>query len=359
MKKTLLALAVAGVAAAPAAMAEVTVYGVGHVSVGSNDDGSNSITAVNSNSSRIGVKAAEDLGGGLTAVAQAEFGVNFADPGNNVSARNQFVGLAGGFGTVLAGRHDAPIKMSTGALDVFADTVADYNSIVGINGATDIRANNAIAYVSPNLGGATIAVAYVPSQTSAAGFKNSGATSAAVMWNGGGLSVNFGYLGTGKDFNLANTAGGFIPALASVNPPVQAEVTTFRVGVGYETGSLKVGFIYDNLEAKPKAGGTKGKFSDFLVNAAFGLGGGNTVKASYGVIKNDTSGASKADSSMYAVGFDHAFSKNTSAYVVYAKMDNDSNAGAHLGVVGPGANIAPAGAGKKPSALEVGMVVKF
>lgn len=357
MKKTLLALAVAGAVAAPAAMAEVTVYGVGHVSVGSNDNGSKSITAVNSNSSRIGVKAAEDLGAGLTAVAQAEFGVNFADAGTNVTGRNQFVGLAGGFGTILAGRHDTPIKMSTGALDVFADTVADYNSIVGINGATDIRANNAIAYVSPNLGGATIAVAYVPSEDR--NNTNADATSAAVMWNGGGLSVNFGYLGTGKDFDLRNTAGGFIPALASVNPPVQAEVTTFRVGVGYETGSLKVGFIYDNLEAKPKAGGTKGKFSDFLVNAAFGLGGGNTVKASYGVIKNDTSGASKADSSMYAVGFDHAFSKNTSAYVVYAKMNNDSNAGAHLGVVGPGANIAPAGAGKKPSALEVGMVVKF
>jgi predicted porin len=62
--------------------------------------------------------------------------------------RNSFVGLTGGWGTFVVGRNDTPYKTSTGKLDLFADTMADYNGTVGFD---DVRADNAIAYVSPNL----------------------------------------------------------------------------------------------------------------------------------------------------------------------------------------------------------------
>mgnify|MGYP000506705975 CR=1 FL=1 len=74
MKKKLLALAVAGAFVAPVAMADtgnVTVYGQMNAAYSSVDSGSTSTTSsqsvsrISSDSSRIGFKGTEDLGGGL------------------------------------------------------------------------------------------------------------------------------------------------------------------------------------------------------------------------------------------------------------------------------------------------------
>jgi len=117
--------------------------------------------------SRLGVKGSEDLGGGLKAIYQIELGINPNDTNNNVLSnsdsityRNTFVGLAGGWGTALMGRHDTPLKISTGKLDLFADTMADMNGTVGFR---DLRADNVVAYISPSFSGFTFAGAIVPS----------------------------------------------------------------------------------------------------------------------------------------------------------------------------------------------------
>ena len=48
------------------------------------------------------------------------------------------------------GRHDTPLKISTGKLDLFSDTMADYNGTIGFH---DLRADNAVAYISPSWSG--------------------------------------------------------------------------------------------------------------------------------------------------------------------------------------------------------------
>ena len=50
------------------------------------------------------------------------------------TSRNTFVGLTGGFGTAILGRHDTPYKLATRSLDVFADNIADNRSIMGQSG---------------------------------------------------------------------------------------------------------------------------------------------------------------------------------------------------------------------------------
>ncbi|WP_296811179.1 porin, partial [Thiocapsa sp.] len=108
---------------------------------------------------RIGVKGSEDLGNGLKAIYQVEFGIQMTEESNRLAAtgsnnsptmRNSFLGLAGDWGTFLVGRHDTPLKISTGKLDLFSDTMADYNGTVGFD---DKRVDNAIAYISPSLAG--------------------------------------------------------------------------------------------------------------------------------------------------------------------------------------------------------------
>src|SRR4030065_149657 len=105
MKKSLIALAVAGVVSAPAfaATANVDVYGRMHFAI-EDTNVSGTDLDIKTNSSRIGFKGAEDLGGGLKAIWQIEqqfdaTSINDTAFGGS-SLRNTFVGMSGGFGTV-------------------------------------------------------------------------------------------------------------------------------------------------------------------------------------------------------------------------------------------------------------------
>ena len=112
MKKTLIATAVAaGVLATGAAQATPTVYGILHFSIDTFADEhldlsnpadpqvikSNSPT-LNSNTSAIGVKGSEDLGGGLKAIYKAEFKVDPFSGSNSFQRRDVWLGLKGGWG---------------------------------------------------------------------------------------------------------------------------------------------------------------------------------------------------------------------------------------------------------------------
>jgi predicted porin len=322
MKKTLIALAVAGVIAAPAAMAEVSVYGVAHVSVDRSDykdwdvnndgeDNDDKDLTVTSRASRVGVKAAEDLGDGLKAVAQMEFQVDMADEKaeKNLSARNQIVGLAGGFGTVALGRHDTPYKMSTGSLDVFADTAADYNAIIGMGGLEN-RGDNVIAYLSPDMNGLSVQAAVVAAENSE---DTTAATSVAVQYKAGPLFA------AAAMESFEDTGAG-----ATLNKGVSGT----RLGVGYDLGAAKVGFVYESAtdadftfikaaNGNPAVALADDDYTAMLVNAAIPMGS-NTIIAEYG--SADWDGADD-DITLMAVGVSHSFSKASSGYVAYGNVD--------------------------------------
>ncbi|RMD79026.1 MAG: porin, partial [Gammaproteobacteria bacterium] len=215
MNKKLVAMAVAAALAAPlAAQAGVTTYGQARVSVNADSNNNpntgvdDSGLSVSSNASRLGFKGDDTLANGLTFVWQLEAGVTMDNGvlmdddeglnqtpgfGSGAHFRDSFVGLAGDWGTVLAGRHATPYRMATENFDPFVDTRADFNAVIGsvslpggsanptINvGNTDTtpgsattppspvylqvfnnRANNVIAYVTPEVNGFMGAIAYV------------------------------------------------------------------------------------------------------------------------------------------------------------------------------------------------------
>src|ERR1700759_2568854 len=110
MNKKLVALAVAGAFALPLAAqaqtANVTLYGRLNGDFefikGQQADGSNpTVNRFSSNSSRLGVRGVESLGGGLSAIFQIESNVSF-DTGNTsasgLASRESFVGLQGSWG---------------------------------------------------------------------------------------------------------------------------------------------------------------------------------------------------------------------------------------------------------------------
>ncbi len=180
---------------------------------------------IRSHASRLGVKGSEDLGNGLKGIYKIEAQVNFADQANEFgtadalfTGRNTFVGLAGGFGTVLIGRHDTPLKMSTGKLDYFADTSADYNGTRSYQNDvynpwgyshsadfSDRRADATIAYVSPNWAGLTLAGAIIPGENSEAN-SLADAYSMAAMYENAGIYLAAAYEAADGQIDLLGTA---------------------------------------------------------------------------------------------------------------------------------------------------------
>jgi predicted porin len=325
-----------------------------------------------SRANRIGVKGSEDLGGGLKAIYQVEFGINLSDTNDNVvsnsdaiTMRNSFAGLAGGFGTFLVGRHDTPHKISTGKLDLFADTMADYNGTVGFQ---DIRADNAVAYISPNWAGFQFAGAVIAPGGATAGFGESTETdslaeawSIAAIYSNGPFYASAAYelLGADHFMTQATVDDGKCDPLALSCNYVDDDFTKYRFGLGLlDWNGFTLTAIYENQDNIP-AGQTRtglatidpdgnvtissiqGGFESqdlYQVQAAYSFGN-NTIKGMYGWIDRDnerifsnTRGAVSIDSlrgdlsgdaSTWAIAFDHNFSKRTRAYALYTAVDDD------------------------------------
>jgi predicted porin len=335
MNKKILAAAIAAAAVLPmGAQAGVQVYGVIHASIDyvdtesffddSDYDDSDGFWDVTSNTSRIGFKGAEDLGNGLKAIWKVEQGVNIAEGGGSWATRNAYIGLAGDWGTFLYGRHDTPLKISTGKLDLFADRTADYNSTIGF---IDVRASDAIAYISPNMNGLTIAGAIIPGQDYNSG--NDGladAYSVAAMYSNNGFFISAAYEDIG---DLAE-------------PDVDANY--WRVGLGYDINAFHIGLVYEDQD-----------FGDagaelWQVSASYTFGN-NVLKGMYG--SNDPDADTDisdvldfGDAAAWAVGLDHNFSKRTTGYLLYTDVDNESYSTIH-------------NYGMPGSAFSMGMIHKF
>jgi predicted porin len=340
--------------------------------------------------SRLGVKGSEDLGNGLKAIYQVELGINLNDTNNNVLSnsdsityRNTFVGLAGNWGTLLGGRHDTPMKISTGKLDLFADTMADYNGTVGFN---DFRADNVVAYISPNWSGFQLAAAIVPA---------GGATG-----GGNGLNVYEDSLGETYSIAAIYSNGPFYASAAFENlnnqhfntqavsllgnncpvetPPAgeRAPTDPYAVSCNYQNDDAQAyrfglgllnwnGFsltaIYamqDTFNNNSYVGATdplnpantyflplRTNDADlWQVQAAYAFGN-SQIKAMYGQAEYSSDnvvlggnyvsinggadflalnrGQADYTNSTWAVGYDYNFSKRTSAYLLYTAVDSD------------------------------------
>jgi len=325
--KKITTIAVAAALAAPmAAMADATVYGKVRQALESYDDGTNDYVRIQNYASRLGVKGSEDLGGGLKAIYKMEFGVDISSSanefggGNSLGNRNAYVGLAGDWGTFVIGRHDTPLKISTGSLDYFADTAGDNNK--GYTEAlADRRADGTVAYISPNMAGLTVAVALVPGENNNAdGIAD--AYSVAAMYSNAGFFGSLAYEAGDKD----------IDALVNGDALV-GDLSQYRVGLGYNGGDWKVGAVYENSTVENASGGGDIADSDnWEISGAFNFGN-NTVKAKYFDVSDDVNNTGHDG---FALGLDHNFSKRTQAYAIYVTSDDDS--GVDTDVFGVGLN---------------------
>ena len=307
MKKQIIAAAIAAAVAAPAAMAGApTVYGQINMSIDSVTDKG---VTVDSNASRFGVKGAEDLGNGLKAIYKLEWGVDVAGgtdatPKEKLGARNAYVGLAGGFGAVLLGRHDTPTKIAQ-PTDTFNDGFGDNNPLAGglgmLGKGAEIRAANVVAYVSPSFNGIKLIAAGVSPDVLGKNANLANAYSIAVMYGSKkkGLYLSGGYDSFDKHLNDGST------------------FTQYRLAAQYTMGNLMGNIMYANYD-DGKSADAANEGSNIQVNVAYTIGAA-TLKGKYSNI--DYKNSYLKDGSAYGLGVDYALGKKTTAYVEYVNYD--------------------------------------
>jgi predicted porin len=305
MKKSLIALAVAGAVSAPAAFAataNVDVYGKLNAGVSFIGDQQDNVSEVQVTSfaSRVGFKGAEDLGGGLSAIWQVESGINLDEGNGTWASRNSFVGLKGGFGSVLIGKYDTPLKLVGRAVDLFGDQFGDSRNVLGVG--QDIRANNTVNYTSPNWTGFSFAAAY---STDPAG---SGSSADAADTDAYSLSATYA---NGPFFaGLAFADGDF-----NSNRGLDGQI---RLAGGFTFGGFKLVGQWDDVGADGSSGlGALGDFDGYMVGGSYTLGQwvfkGNWASGDYG---------NAADPEQWNLGVDYNMSKRTTLYAIYTDGDN-------------------------------------
>ena len=323
MNKKLIAAAIAAVVAAPAvSAADTTLYGRAHIDVRSESNGKVDNYTVNSNSSIIGIKGSEDLGDGLKAVFKYELGYDMADTdkagalgalaggASPLSGRDAYVGLSGGFGTVIVGRSSTPAKIAWYAAgnDHMGDTIADFNEV----GFTESRVDNAIAYISPSFSGFTVAGAIVPGEQNGTAAANAGADnndgiadhySIGLMYAGGGLKASLGYE---KVADAADIAG------------VTTDAKMVQASASYTFGDFTIGGSYEKSSDLMTMKGQDKKVWGISGKANFG---NNYVAANYGTADFDMGAAGSDEYPTYAIGVGHKFSKRTQVYAAYSNRD--------------------------------------
>jgi predicted porin len=317
MKKSLIALAVLAASGAAMAQSSVTVFGVvdAAYSVGKGST-SNKTQLTNSgyNSSRLGFRGVEDLGGGMRAEFWLEAGHNNDNgTGSATNVQNQAVtaanagtqgltfnrkstvGLVGSMGEIRLGRDYSPQFYADAVYDPFG-TNGVASSLIAYNGGqAAVRASNMVAWHSPVVGGFKVMVG---------SYMGENASTAAKVGNGNGIYLNYtqGPLSVGYSSAKTTTGAG-------------TEVKTTGLGGSYNLGFANI-MGESNTVSNTGAVDLKGT----LIGAHIPLAGGNfrvsSAKLSQGA----------AETKRIAFGFVQPLSKRTDLYATYARNTNSGGA---------------------------------
>jgi len=265
MQKKIIALALAGLASSAAfAQTNVTIYGradMGYVYRGGADgasmkaDGRGEIASGVASGSRIGFKGTEDLGNGLKAIFQAEFGVNMDAETGFANTRNAYVGLNSNLGTVVAGRLDGVRYGVYGKYDVFANGYL--GNFTQMTSQVD-RANSAVAYISPSFAGLTATLAYsshignsnglsLASQEGANQSPNANGNDGDAQLATAMLNYKIGGFDVSGDYERVTFRKGAAGGAAAVHD----DLYVATLGASYDFGVAKIAALYDKLVTSP------------------------------------------------------------------------------------------------------------
>jgi len=313
MKKiaTLALAAAAAVSAHAQSTSAVTLFGIVDANVRQVKNGDNSVKSLSNNglnSSRLGVRGTEDLGGGLRAGFWLEHGFT-VDTGTQSDTtrfwnRRATVSLMGGFGELRLGRDYTPSYSGYSDFDVFGDNgvaaAGKFAEKLGSNADTLTRADNMVSYFAPSLLGGFYGQASVAAGEGTAGKKYVGGR---VGYAAGPLNVS---VAAGRT-DVTPVAG-------------DDQHDVIDAGASYDFGFVKLSGYYseDKLASM--------KLATYNLGVSVPLGAG-VLRGSYinaNASGTNATGASIAanDASQFALGYIYNLSKRTALYTTVARVTN-------------------------------------
>jgi predicted porin len=395
MKKSLVALAALAVAGVASAQSSVTLFGVVDASIsgysntarderptvfpnafgvpvylnqGSVKTSSRQLANSGYNSSRLGFRGTEDLGGGLAASFWLEAPISNDDGQTGVSTfqRRSTVSLSGGFGELRLGRDYTPTFWNDTVFDPFGTNGVGTNliftannsfgnfgpavvatpgvaSLPNVTGNNTTRASNTIGYfLPPNLGGFYGQVMYGFSEKTK--YDNGIYTPTALNNSRQGRYVGgrFGYANGPLDVALAygsSTLGDDYYAGTTTKH------NTLNLGASYDFGPVKLfGEVSKaknkiDYEVEPFLGGRRDiDLTGYLLGVTVPVGAG-LIRASYSHVKYDYNlpfdpfavNNNDPKANKLAIGYVHNLSKRTALYATIARVSNKNGAGLTAG----------------------------
>lgn len=294
--KSTLAIAVCSILSQPVLADGVDVYGRASITLQASDKGDGSFSEIKSNASRIGLKGSHQLIEGLDVVYKAEFGVNTDGDGSAVfSARNQFVGLKGGFGEVLLGKNDSMLKQLQGKADVFSD----YNADIAYLWVGENRLSDTVTYKSPKFNGFQLGATYMVED----GVDGRDAFSVGGYYGDKKLKKSNFFASVAMDSDVKGK---------SKDKATSGYFDTVRATVQGKLSGVTLGLMLQNQENVD----TGAEMDGMLVSAKYKIGAA-TLKGQYQVA--DHKGADK--NSGISAGVDYKLAKSTKLYAFYTTFD--------------------------------------
>ncbi|MCO5399696.1 porin [Ralstonia soli] len=314
------------VAALAHAQSSVTLYGVADAGLlytsRTAGGGAHQLSMIDGgmSGSHFGLKGAEDLGGGLKAIMTLESGISmanggFANSNGNLFGRQAWVGLTGGFGTVLTGLQYSPFVLSL--IGTEPRNVSYFGSgaplYVGNVLDTGLFNPNAISYTSPVIGGlqgsAMLALGGKPGD-----FQAGRQYSARLKYDMGGFTLDAAV--------YSGNAGG---TTAMTPVPSAVEFTGRTIGAGYTIGNLTAKAVFVNYKVA-------GSFDNRVFGGGFDYALTPALNANAGAWYTSDGNDTANHSIMTAAGVDYSLSKRTLLYgqVAYVKNHGKMNTGLSL-----------------------------
>jgi len=333
----------------------VTIYGIidqGYSSTtgkfsepGVSDKGSLTTTGNQSGlaTQRLGFRGVEDLGGGLKARFQVETSLTAGNAAaNTFGSRPTFVGLEGGFGTILLGRQDTPLlkavvpQLAGGANNVtgqmmwssfmpgLGERTAAAGATANTNAADDglgrlsreTTINNAINYITPSINGFQAEVQV--GQNNAKLNESGNATTFGAKTDDTGVNVRYAA-------GPLTLSAAMHDQKASTNGITARENKNNYVGATYNLGFATVSLQHINSKSSTGANGVQAynnKGTQFGIQAP--VTGAINAFASYGTgtrTFGPTVDGEKYKNTAMQMGATYSLSKRTRVYAIYGQQD--------------------------------------
>jgi len=317
---------------------DMEVYGVAHVSVDFSDNeapptsgNDDSALSVNSNTSKLGFKGSEKLSDNLSVVWQYETEVELDDGTLSAKGRDTYAGLKGSWGLFKAGKLSNAMKKASSKIDIFSNSRADHNAMVGIISDDtsdsssvkkyDNRLDNTIWYSTPKMGGVTGVVTYSSDTDDKDSDELPGKSATRELSN---ISLSIAYDKGPLYLAVATETMNDAKETATASGIYESVSGTKLVGRWDFGQGTKIGLVYEDLESAKTGLASGDSRSAIYLNAAHKVGN-TTYKAALGQA-DDVGNLADSGAAHYALAAYHSYSKNTQLYAMYTVMDNDDNA---------------------------------